>query len=131
MLMQTFFQFISEETTSKMTRNLGVDGGWSSNSHKITVHIGKKKIGEAGVKEHTKAGKKHWTITTSRVNPSLVGKGFGKHVYNALVHHAKHKKIDVLQSSDKHRSPGAEHAWSELSKRYKAKKQNGIWKLKF
>ena len=127
MMLLTFNQFILEETSSHITHNQGVDGGWSSNSHKISVHVDKKKIGEAGVREHKKKGKKHWTITTTRVNPNLVGKGFGKHVYNEIIQHAKKNNVSTLRSSDKHRSPGAEHAWKNLPK---ARKTNGIWELK-
>lgn len=111
---------------STLIHNRGVDGGWLSNGHKLIVKLNGKKIGEAGVLEHNREGKKIWSVTTARVNSNLVGKGFGKHVYAELIKQAKNNGVNTLKSTDAHRSPGAEHAWSKIKN---AVREKGVWHL--
>ena len=101
---------------SKLIRNRGVDGGYVGNGHKINVYLGGKKIGEAGVTEHTRDGQKIWTITTARVSDNLVGEGYGRYVYGELLKQAVANGVSTLRSSES-LSQGSAHAWSELSKK--------------
>lgn len=113
----------SAESSSKLIKNRGVDGGWMSNGHKLNVFVRGKKIGEAGVTEHSRKGKKIWTVTTTRVNSSLVGKGFGRHVYVELLKQAVANGVSVFRSSGSRLSPGSQHAWNRLKESFPVKKE--------
>jgi hypothetical protein len=126
---QPNFKALDTNITSRFIKGRGVEGGWvPETGGKVNVKLDGKKIGEAGVAKVR--GSNAWRITTARVNPSLVGKGFGKHLYTELVKQAATHGITELVSTDKHRSPGAEHAWQQLAKTHGAVNEDGVWRVK-
>jgi GNAT superfamily N-acetyltransferase len=115
-------------TTSKFVPGVGFHGGKvSAKSGKVVVKLDGKKIGEAGVKYEAGA----WRITTLAVEPSLVGKGYGKYLYAELIRTAAENGVKELRScSATNRSPGSEHAWNRLKETHGAVNENGTWRVK-
>ena len=115
-------------TTSKFIPGVGFHGGKvSAKSGKVVVKLDGKKIGEAGVKYEGGA----WRITTLAVEPSLVGKGYGKYLYAELIRTAAENGVKELRScSETNRSPGSEHAWNRLAETHGAVKESGTWRVK-
>jgi GNAT superfamily N-acetyltransferase len=114
--------------TSKFIPGIGFHGGKvSKDSGHVVVKLDGKRIGAAGVKYEGGV----WRITTLAVEPSLIGKGYGKYLYSEIVKQAAENDVKELRScSETNRSPGSEHAWNRLAETHGAVKENGTWRVK-
>jgi GNAT superfamily N-acetyltransferase len=90
---------------------------WPGEAHKVVAFFRGERVGKAGISEKDTPNGKVWTILLMRAKESLVGKGFGKYIYGAVLQQAVKQGVSVVQSENKGwRSKGAEHAWDLLSK---------------